>query len=220
MSVPTAIAAAPKPRLRGVSHQYAFVVAVVLAAVSLLAADPGRVRFSALVHACGVCGLFGVSALYHRGTWTPVQHRWMRRADHAMIYVFIAATYTPVALLVLDGTLRTVILVVVWSFAAAGVVLQLVWIDAPKWLQALLYVAMGWVSVATMPQILDALGVLAVLGLVAGGVLYTAGATVYARERPDPLPTVFGYHEVFHALVILAAATHYAVIAFAVLPAG
>lgn len=220
MSVPTAIAAAPKPRLRGVSHQYAFVVAVVLAAVSLIAADPGQVRFAALVHACGVCGLFGVSALYHRGTWTPAQHRWMRRADHAMIYVFIAATYTPIALLVLDGPLQTVILAVVWSFAAAGVVLQLAWADAPKWLQAVLYVAMGWVSIATMPQILDALGVLAVLGLVLGGVLYTAGATIYARERPDPLPAVFGFHEVFHALVILAAATHYAVIAFAVLPAG
>jgi hemolysin III len=144
----------------------------------------------------------------------------MRRADHAMIFVFIAATYTPVAVLVLSQPLATVILAVVWGGAAAGVVLQLVWIDAPKWLSAVVYIAVGWVAVAAMPQLWSDLGWLSVAGLGAGGVLYTAGAVIYARGRPNPVPGVFGYHELFHAFVIAAAAAHYAVIAFAVLPEG
>jgi len=211
---------AVKPRLRGVTHQYAFFVAVTLGTLLVASAHSTRAVVGAMIYGVGVCGLFGVSALYHRVTWTPARRRWMKRADHAMIFVFIAATYTPVALLVLSEPLQTAILLTVWGCALGGVVLQLAWVDAPKWLQAALYVAMGWVAVVTMPQILDELGLLSVAGLITGGVLYTAGATVYARERPDPVPHVFGYHEVFHALVILAASAHYAVIAFAVLPRG
>jgi hemolysin III len=209
-----------RPRLRGVSHQYAFFVAVVLGAALVVAAPTGRAAAVAGIYAAGVCGLFGVSALYHRVTWTPEARRWMRRADHAMIFVFIAATYTPVAVLVLSAPLDVVILAVVWGGAAIGVTLQMVWIDAPKWLSALTYVALGWVAVATMPQLWSSLGWLAVAGLAAGGVLYTAGAVTYARGRPNPVPGVFGYHEVFHAYVIVAAAVHYVVIAFAVLPEG
>ncbi|WP_372789867.1 hemolysin III family protein [Paraconexibacter sp.] len=215
---PAHVAAMEKPRLRGVSHQYAFVVAVALGLLLVTVADGAQATTGAVIYAIGVCGLFGVSALYHRATWSPEQRRWMRRADHAMIFVFIAATYTPIALLVLSEPLRTTILIVVWACALGGIALQLAWVEAPKWLQALLYVAMGWVSIVTMPQILDELGALAVMGLFAGGVLYTLGAVVYARGRPDPVPAVFGYHEIFHALVVLAAASHYAVIGLAVLP--
>ena len=209
-----------KPRLRGVSHQYAFFVAVVLGVIVVMTAPDGKATAAASIYALAVCGLFGVSALYHRISWTPAVHRWMRRLDHSMIFVFIAATYTPVALLALHGALAGVILAVVWGGALAGIVLNLVWVDAPKWLIALVYVALGWVAVATMPQLWDTLGWGAVLALAAGGTLYSAGAVVYARERPDPVPAVFGYHEVFHVLVIAAAALHYAVIAFAVLPRG
>ena len=202
-----------KPRLRGVSHQWAFLVAVALGTTLILLAEGPRARAGASVYAAGVCGLFGVSALYHRRAWSPAAARWMRRADHSMIFCFIAASYTPFALLVLDGTLALVLLVVVWAGAVAGVVLKLVWLDAPDWLAATLYVLLGWTAVVAGPAFYAALGP-ARLGLLAlGGILYTVGAVIYARQRPDPLPTVFGYHELFHVLVIAAAALHFSVIA-------
>jgi hemolysin III len=142
----------------------------------------------------------------------------MRRVDHSMIFLLIAGTYTPFALLVLDGTLAVVILSVVWAGALGGIVLKLLWIDAPKPLAAVLYVALGWVAVAAFPDLLDRLGVTSTVLIAVGGVLYTAGAVVYAVGRPDPSPTVFGYHEIFHALVIAAAALQYGVIAFHVIP--
>jgi hemolysin III len=137
----------------------------------------------------------------------------MQRLDHSMIFVLIAGTYTPFALLVLEPALGWAVLGVVWGGALAGVVISLLWIDAPRWLTAVLYVALGWVSIVIMPQLWDRAGVLAVALLATGGVLYTVGAVVYARRRPDPAPRVFGYHEVFHALVIAAAAVHFAAIA-------
>lgn len=202
-----------KPRLRGVSHQYAFFVAALLGAGLVLLAEGARARVGASVYGAGICGLFGVSALYHRRSWSPAAARWMRRADHSMIFCFIAASYTPFALVVLDGLLATVLLVVVWTGAIAGIVLKFLWLDAPDWLGALLYVVLGWTAIAAAPALYGALGPvrMALLGL--GGVLYTAGAVVYARQRPDPSPTVFGYHELFHVLVIAAAAAHFAVIA-------
>jgi len=152
-------------------------------------------------------------------TWASQKaRRWMRRLDHSMIFVLIAGTYTPFALLVLDGTLAVVILTVVWAGALGGIVLKLVWIDAPKPLVAILYVMLGWVAVAAFPDLLDGLGVTSTALVAAGGVLYTLGAVVYALGRPDPAPTVFGYHEIFHVLVIAAAALQYAVIAFFVIP--
>jgi hemolysin III len=163
--------------------------------------------------------MFGASALYHRVTWSTVRaRRWMRRVDHSMIFLLIAGTYTPFALLVLDGTLAVVILTVVWAGALGGIVLKLLWIDAPKSLTAVLYVALGWVAVAAFPALLDGLGVASTVLVATGGVLYTTGAVVYALGRPDPAPTVFGYHEIFHALVIAAAALQYGVIAFHVIP--
>ena len=169
-------------------HQYAFFVAVVLGAALVVAAPSAKAAAVASVYAIGVCGLFGVSALYHRLTWSPSARRWMRRADHSMIFVFIAATYTPVAVLVLDEPLATIILAVVWGGALAGIGLQLVWIDAPKWLSAAVYIALGWVAVITMPELWSELGAAACLGLGAGGVLYTVGAVAYARGKPDPYP--------------------------------
>jgi hemolysin III len=213
-------APAVKPRLRGISHQYAFFVAVILGAALVVSAPSTRAAIACAIYAITVCGLFGISALYHRITWTEAARKRMRRLDHSMIFVFIAGSYTPISLLALHGSLATAILVTVWAGAAAGVVLKLVWIDAPKWLIAAVYVALGWVAIATFPQLVDKLGWLAVAGLALGGVLYTAGAVIYARGRPNPVPGVFGYHEVFHALVIAAAAAHFAVIAFAVAPRG
>jgi hemolysin III len=208
-----------KPRLRGVWHQWAFYVSLALGAVLVAAAEAGQPRLAAAVYAVSVAALFGTSALYHRITWaSQAARRWMKRLDHSMIFFLIAGTYTPFALLVLDGTLATVILVVVWSGALAGSVMKLVWIDAPKALVAILYLALGWVAVAAFPTMLAELGITGTVLVAVGGLLYTAGALVYAFQRPNPAPTVFGYHEVFHALVILAAALQYAVIAFYVIP--
>jgi hemolysin III len=208
-----------KPRLRGVSHQWAFYVSLALGAALVAAAEAGQPRLAAAVYAVSVAALFGTSALYHRITWaSQAARRWMRRLDHSMIFFLIAGTYTPFALLVLDGTLATVILVVVWTGALAGSVMKLVWIDAPKALVAILYLALGWVAVAAFPTMLDELGITGSVLVAVGGLLYTAGALVYAFQRPNPAPAVFGYHEVFHALVIRAAALQYAVIAFYVIP--
>jgi len=218
---PTISEALPgKPRLRGVSHQWAFFVAVGLG-VALVVTAPRDARLAAAIYAVSVAALFGSSALYHRITWASKSaRRWMRRLDHSMIFLLIAGTYTPFALLALHGTLADVILVAVWTGAAAGIVLKLLWIDAPNWLVALTYILLGWVAVAAFPQMLSNLGIAATTMVAAGGLLYTAGALVYAFKRPDPVPAVFGYHEVFHVLVIVAAALQYAVVAFYVLPAA
>ena len=208
-----------KPRLRGVSHQWAFFVSVILGAVLVLTAPSGRAMAAAAIYAVCVAVLFGTSALYHRISWrTPGARRWMRRLDHSAIFLLIAGSYTPFALLVLDGTLADAVLIVIWAGAAGGIVLKLVWIDAPKWLVAVIYVALGWVAVAAAPDLVSELGVTPAAMVGVGGVLYTVGAVVYARQRPDPVPAVFGYHEVFHLLVIAAAGLQYAVVAFWVLP--
>ena len=212
------LAQAVKPRLRGVSHQYAFFVSLGCGVALIFAASGGRARLAATIYALAVSALLGTSALYHRVTWRPQARRWMRRLDHSMIFVLIAGTYTPVALLALHGTLARIVLIVVWVGVGVGVLFKLVWIDAPKWLLAGVYVALGLVSLAVFGELPGAIGWLAVAGLALGGLLYTIGAVIYASGRPNPVPGVFGYHEVFHALVIAAASLHYAVIAFAVLP--
>jgi hemolysin III len=209
-----------KPRLRGVSHEYAFFVSVGCGVALILAASNGRARLAATIYAVAVSALLGTSALYHRVTWRPAARRWMRRLDHSMIFVLIAGTYTPVALLALHGGLAEAILIVLWAGALGGVVFKLLWIDAPKWLFAAVYLALGFVTAAIVGELPAAIGWLGLAGLVTGGLLYTLGAIVYATQRPDPAPKVFGYHEVFHALVLAAASLHYAVIAFAVLPHG
>jgi hemolysin III len=208
-----------KPRLRGVSHEWAFFASLPLGLALVASAPSGRAALAVGIYALSVALLFGSSALYHRISWaSAAARRWMRRIDHSAIFVLIAGTYTPFALLTLDGTLATAILIAVWAGAGAGIVMTMLWIDAPKWLIAIVYVALGWVAVAAFPEMLDRLGITAVSLVAAGGVLYTAGAVVYARRRPDPAPAVFGYHEIFHVLVIAAAALQYAVVAFYVLP--
>jgi hemolysin III len=209
-----------KPRLRGVSHAYAFFVSLGCGVALILAASDGRARLAASIYAGAVSALLGTSALYHTVTWRPAARRWMKRLDHSMIFVLIAGTYTPVALLALKGPLATTVLVVLWAGALGGVIFKLVWIDAPKWLFASVYVALGLVTAAVFGELPAAIGWLGVAGLATGGLLYVVGAVIYASGRPNPWPKVFGYHEVFHALVLAAAALHYAVIAFAVLPRG
>jgi hemolysin III len=213
------LVAGVKPRLRGVSHQWAFFVSLVAGVILVSVAPTGRATLATAIYAVSVAALFGVSAVYHRITWVSASaRRWMRRLDHSMIFFLIAGTYTPFALLVLSGGLATAILIAVWGGAFAGIGLKLVWIDSPKWITAGVYVVLGWVAIAAFPQLLSKIGLAATLLLGAGGMLYTLGAVVYALRRPDPLPAVFGYHEIFHALVIVAAALQYAVIAFYVLP--
>ena len=165
------------------------------------------------VFAAALATMFGVSALYHRITWRPGPRRWMRRLDHAAIYLLIAGTYTPFGLLVLSGAWRWTVLPIVWGGALAAILLKVAWVDAPKWLAAAIAIALGWIGIIALPQLWDHTGPAGVLLLAIGGVLYTAGAVVYARGRPDPSPTVFGYHELFHALVIAAAACQYAAVA-------
>jgi hemolysin III len=209
-----------KPLLRGVLHEGAFIASIAVAPLLLLSADASRSRIAAAVFAASVTTCFGVSALYHRVTWAPKVRRWMRRADHAGVYLLIAGTYTPVSLLVLDGEWRRVILVIIWSGALAAILLKFMWVDAPKWVAAAIGLALGWVAVVALPQLEDRLQVSALTLLIAGGLLYTAGAIVYARRKPDPIPAVFGYHEVFHALTIAAAACQYVAIAlFVIRPA-
>ena len=208
-----------KPRFRGVSHEWAFFLFVGLGVALVLGAPNGEARFAVTVYAFSVCALFGASALYHRITWASVTaRRWMRRLDHSMIFLLIAGTYTPFALLALEGTIATVILVAVWTGAAFGIVVNLLWIDAPKWVTALIYVTLGWVAVAAFPSLVEGVGITGTTLVAVGGVLYTVGAVIYARRRPDPAPTVFGYHEIFHLLVVAAAGLHFAAVAFIVLP--
>jgi hemolysin III len=208
-----------KPRLRGVLHQWACACSVPLGLAMVLVAGTARARIALSVYALSLMGLFGASALYHRIDWRSVAARdWMRRLDHSMIFVLIAGSYTPFAVLVLHGPLAIAILVAVWGGAMLGVGFNFVWGDAPTWLRAALYVVLGWVAVAALPQLGAAIGIGGLTLLGVGGLLYTVGALVYAMKRPDPVPSVFGYHEIFHALVIAAAALQYAVIAFWIVP--
>ena len=209
-----------KPRLRGVFHQYAFFVAAVAGVALVAAADTLRARAAVATYALSLTAMFGVSALYHRLTWSAAQQRRLRRLDHAMIYVLIAGTYTPFGVLALSGRAQVAVLAVVWSGAAAGIVVAFACSERPTWADALGAVALGRVRVVALPELLDAVGWTGVALLVAGGVFYTAGSLVYARRRPDPAPAVFGYHELFHAFVVVAAACHYAAIAFFLLPSA
>lgn len=213
--------AAVKPRLRGVSHQWAFVVSLFLGAGLIVAADTPQATLAVAIYAASLSALLGTSALYHRVNWRrPEARRWMRRLDHSMIFFLIAGTYTPFALLALDGPLADAILVVVWAGAVAGAVVEMIWIEHPKWVAALIYMALGWVAAVAFPGLWNEIGLVGTLLVALGGLFYTAGAVVYATQRPDPNPHVFGYHEIFHLFVILAAAAHFAAIAFFALPAA
>jgi hemolysin III len=208
------VAVLGRPRLRGVLHQAAFFVSLLAGTLLVFGADGPNRKAAAGVFAGSVTFCFGASALYHRVSWTPRVRLWMRRLDHAGVYLLIAGTYTPVSLLALTGAWRPVILTIVWTGATLAIALKFIWVVAPKWVAALIGVSLGWVAVVALPQLATRLNPAATALLILGGLLYTIGAVVYARGRPDPLPTVFGYHELFHALTILAAACQYVAIAF------
>jgi hemolysin III len=208
------------PILRGVSHQWAFWVALG-AVVGMVALAPGgTARAAAAVYGCGLCLMLAASALYHRLPCSPRVRTMLCRLDHSAIYIFLAASYTPVGLLLLDGPVRWIVLGSVWGGCLGGVALSVAWVTAPRILFALSYLALGWVVVIAFPQLKDALDATPLLLFGVGGLLYSVGAVVYALRRPDPWPHTFGFHEVFHALVIAAAVAHFVAIAGWVIPAG
>jgi hemolysin III len=207
------------PTLRGRLHLHAIWFSLAAAALLIVFAPAGAARTTAAIYGIGLNALFAASALYHRwpqgSRWKPI----LRRIDHSVIFVFIAATYTPVAVLVLEPPSSTIVLVSVWGGALVGIAFSVAWIDAPRLAVALAYIAVGWVIVIALPEILDEIGAPPALLFLGGGLLYSAGAVIYARKRPDPWPRVFGFHELFHALVIAAAALHFAAMAGWVIPA-
>ena len=207
-----------RPRMRGVLHECAFFVSLVSGAVLVAVAPTAGSSLVLAVYAVSASALFGVSALFHRHMWTPAGRRRMRRVDHSTIYLAIAGSYTAVAGIALGGWARIAVLCIVWGGAIVGITLRQAWLDAPKWVIALPYVVVGWSAVVVIPQLVHALGGLGFGLLVAGGLAYSFGALVYARKRPNPVPGVFGYHEVFHACTIVGAVLHYVVIAAFVLP--
>ena len=209
-----------RPLLRGVIHQAGFVVSLVVGTLLIVGADGARDHIAAAVFAASVAICFGASALYHRVTWTPPVRLWMRRVDHAGIYVLIAGTYTPVCLLALSGAWRWTVLAIVWAGAGAAIIFKFAWVAAPKWLAAATGLALGWVGVVAFPKLATTLDPAAVVLLGVGGLVYTAGAVVYVRRKPNPAPAVFGYHEVFHAMTIVAVACQYVAIAFFIVRAG
>jgi hemolysin III len=208
-----------KPRLRGWLHAYAAVVSIasgacLIAVASALRGGPAATTTS--IYCATVTLLFGTSALYHRINWRPAAHRLMKRLDHSMIFVFIAGTYTPIAALTLPRDAAIAVLVAVWSGAVFGVALQTLWPSSPRWLSAPCYIALGWVAVFVLPDLLHNAGVAAFVLIMAGGVVYTIGGVVYGLKRPDPAPGVFGFHEVFHLCTLVAAVCHYVAIWLAV----
>lgn len=199
--------------MRGVIHYWSFWVSVLTGAalVSLAASTVStKAAVATSIYSATVLGLFGVSALYHRRWWISLRVRaWMKRLDHSMIFIFIAGTYTPFCLLAMPKTTGYVVLSVVWGGAALGVGLKLLWPHAPRWLGTPIYIALGYVAVFVLPELLAHAGVAALVLLLVGGAFYTLGAVFYATRWPNPWPTIFGHHEFFHAATVLAATSHY-----------
>ena len=210
------VMALPKPRMRGMLHLVAFPASLVAGLVLVFfVADGTRATVGSAIYALSAAVLFGVSALYHRGHWSDHTRALLRRLDHSNIFLLIAGTYTPIALVLLEGTTRRVVLAVVWLGALAGIVFRVVWISAPRWLYTPFYVALGWVAIAVMPELARNGGGAVVALLVLGGVAYSVGGLVYGLKRPDPVPAVFGYHEVFHTGTLVGFACHYTAVLLA-----
>lgn len=204
-----------KPKLRGWLHAGMAPLATAGGIVLVALAPDTSTRIAAAIYLAASLLLFGTSAIYHRFYWGPRGDAILRRMDHANIYVFIAGTYTPLAVLLLSPRAATTLLVLVWTSAVAGLLFRLFWLSAPRWLYTALYIAMGWAALFWLPQFLTSGGAAVFTLILAGGLLYTGGAVVYARKHPDPSPTWFGYHEIFHACTILAFACHYIAISLA-----
>lgn len=200
-----------KPRMRGWIHLWAFAGAVI-AGIALLttaaAVNPPAI-LPASVYSLAVCGVFGVSAAYHRVNWRTAEHRlWMKRADHSMIFLFIAGSYTPFALLALPATTGHILLAVVWTGAVAGITMKMLWPGAPRWVGVPLYLLLGWAIVPVAGDLVDSAGLAPMILLLVGGLFYSGGAILYATSWPDPWPATFGHHEFFHAATVIAAVCH------------
>jgi hemolysin III len=207
-----------RPRLRGVFHEWAFFAALAAGAMLVVLADGALATFSSWVYAAALAAMFGASALYHRFPWKSAAKRvWARRLDHSMIFVFIAGTYTPFALLAFDGAMRWVVLVAVWVGALLGLLLELVWIDSPRWLRATAYLAVGWVGIVMVPQLFSGIGIPGAVLVLIGAALYSLGAVIYATKWPDPFPLTLGFHEIFHLLVVVAAVSQFVAVSLVVL---
>src|SRR4051812_34133532 len=205
-----------KPRLRGVFHELGFYAAAAVGVAVVVTAEPGRARLAGLIFASCVAFCFGASAVYHRPTWRPRARAWLARLDHAGIYLLIAGSYAPFGLIVMSRGWAIPVLAIVWGGAFLAIMLKLFWVQAPKWLSAAIGLTLGWVGAVAFSQVLR-LPAAAVVLVVATGILYSAGAVIYARRRPNPFPRVFGYHELFHVLTVAAVACEYVVVAFYVL---
>jgi len=216
--IPTSTKTRVKPRLRGVLHRYAFVASLLPCLLLITEAPSGRATLASIVYAGSLVGLLGTSALYHGINWSPRSRFWVARLDLLMIFVLIAGTYTPIAMLRLEPQLAPVVLAAVWGTALFGGVLKTIWREPPKWGSAVIFVSVGSAAVLFLPQIITAIGVPATALMLLGGALYVAGAIVYGLERPDPIPAVFGYHEIFHAFVIAGAFVHFVTIAVYIIP--
>jgi hemolysin III len=214
-SVGQTIAATVKPRLRGWIHAGTAPVALVAGVVLVLLAPTAEARVSTAVFALAGVVLFGTSAVYHRGTWSPRTAATLRRADHSNIFLLIAGTYTPLAVLLLDRSTATVLLIVVWVGAALGILARILWLDAPRWVYVPVYMALGWVAVGYMPAFGRSGGPGIVWLVALGGLAYMLGATAYATKRPNPSPRWFGFHEIFHVGTVLGWGCHYAAVSMA-----
>jgi hemolysin III len=208
-----------KPRMRGRIHQVAFFVSIPAGVVLVLLASGAAATAVASIYAGSLTAVFGASAAYHRGAWSPRARVWMKRLDHSLIFVLIAGSYTPISVLALQGPWEAVVLSVVWAMAAVGITLKMVKPDGLSILTATLYMVMGWFALVATPQLLRGMSALQLILLASGGLLYTAGAIVFAARKPDPKPQVFGYHEIWHAFMVAAATCHYVMILLVLLAA-
>jgi len=215
----TAVAEMPKPRLRGRLHQIAFIVWIPAGITLVALGRTALARVASGIYAVSVLVLYGVSASYHRLPWSPRARRWMQRLDHSSIFILIAGSYTPLCLLALHDAWRVSILATVWGVAVIGILLKMVRIDKMDVVGMTLYLALGWTALVAMPEIVRGLRPAAIVLLFAGGLLYTVGAVLFSMHRPNPRPTVFGYHEVWHSMVIGGSLCHYVMVVLLALAA-
>lgn len=208
-----------KPIYRGLMHKYAFFASIPCALFLILSSSSSTTFWTMLVYGISLIGLFGVSALYHRTKWKTLEKaKRMGRLDRTMIYIFIAGNFTPFAILAMEGALPQMLLVMLWSAVLIGAIINLFWYSAPNWLHSILYLVVSWVCFIAVPQLWNHLGLIALSWIFLGGILHTIGAVVYAIRKPNPFPTTFGFHEVFHSFVTIAIAIHYGVVAHYLLP--
>jgi hemolysin III len=215
-----AVVAAVKPKLRGWIHAGSFPLVLAAGVVLVTLAPGGKARLGAVVFAVTAAMMFGTSAVYHRGTWSERIRGLLKRMDHSNIFLIIAGTYTPFALLLLPPQQTRSMMFIAWVGAIGGVLFRVFWVGAPRWLYTPIYVALGWVSVFYLKPLYEAGGTAVVILIAAGGLLYTLGAVVYGTKRPNPSPAWFGFHEIFHVLTVAAFAVHYIAVSMAVYASG